>query len=264
VTTNAAAVAGLVRRAADAGAHLVVLPEKFLSGYEPDLIRSDPRTYTVTMDDPRLDPIAQACRETATAAVVGAAARSGDQSGAERLFISALVFASDGALLTRYDKQYLFGSERKIFQAGAAGCTIELRGWRLALGICYDAGFPEHARAAALDGCDAYFVGGLFSTGNGYHESRTWFPARALDNTCYTLLSNHVGRTGGWNACGGSGIWAPDGRLLAEAGPDETGFAVADLDAGRLATVRAAETMLRDLAESAGSPLTRRACHRLD
>jgi hypothetical protein len=60
-------------------AHLVVLPEKFLSGYEPDLIESNPRLHTVTMDDPRLAPIAQACRATATGAVVGAAVRENDQ-----------------------------------------------------------------------------------------------------------------------------------------------------------------------------------------
>jgi predicted amidohydrolase len=208
------------------------------------------------MDDARLDPIARACRDTATAAVVGAAVRDH-----ERLSISALVFGPDGDLVTRYDKQYLFGSERKIFQPGAAGCTIELRGWRLGLGICYDSGFPEHARAAALDGCHAYLVGALFSVGNGYHESRTWFPARALDNTCYTLMANHVGVTGGWNACGGSGVWAPDGRLLAEAGPVDVGLTVADLDSDHLRTVRAAETMLHDLTDAAPDATTPRTRH---
>ena len=185
LTANVATAAELVRRAQ---ARVVVLPEKFLSGYEPDLIRADPARYAVTEQDPRLGPIAQACRDTGTVAVVGAATRAEDD-----LFISALVFGPSGDVLTRYDKQFLFGSERTLFQPGTAGRTLDVDGWRLGLGICYDCGFAEHARAAASDGAHAYLVGALFSVGNGFHESRTWLPARALDNTVYVLLANHVG-----------------------------------------------------------------------
>ncbi|WP_255977485.1 carbon-nitrogen hydrolase family protein [Streptomyces longispororuber] len=242
VEANVATVAGIIRDAARAEARLVVLPEKFLSGYEPDLIRAAPDKCAVQPGDPRLNPIADACRETGTAAVVGAAFH--DQGD---LYVSALVFDASGELVTRYDKQHLFKSEREIYRDGAAGCTLQIEGWRLGLGICYDSGFPEHARAAALDGCHAYVVGALFSVGNGYHESRTWFPARALDNTCYAVLANHIGTTGGWHACGSSAIWGPDGRPLAEAGTDRPELITADLDPQALLAVRDAEPMLRDL-----------------
>ncbi|WP_086667408.1 carbon-nitrogen hydrolase family protein [Lentzea kentuckyensis] len=239
IDANAATVAGLVRQA---NARVVVLPEKFLSGYEPDLVGSDPARYAVHATDDRLAPIADAARETGTVAIVGAATH---QDG--ELFISSLVFGPRGDVIARYDKQFLFGSERKLFTPGARGCTIEVDGWQLGLGICYDCGFPEHARAAANDGAHAYLVSALFSVGNGFHESRTWLPARALDNTAYVLLANHVGSTGGWNACGGSAIWGPDGRIVAQAGPDETTVVTADLDPARLQRVRAAEPLLDDL-----------------
>ena len=257
VPANAATVAALIREAAAAGARLVVFAEKFLSGYEPALIQADPVRHAVQPGDPRLAPIAQACRESGTAAVVGAAVQ--DESGALR--VSALVFGPDGSLVTRYDKQYLFKAEREIYRPGTAGCTIELDGWRLGLGICYDSGFPEHARAAVLDGCHAYLVGALFSVGHGHHESRTWFPARALDNTVYALLANHIGQTGGWNTCGASAVWAPDGRLIAEAGQDERELVVVDLDPAVLAATRQSEPVLHDLRVQ---PLTtHRAHHRL-
>jgi predicted amidohydrolase len=240
IAANAATAAELVRRA---DARVVVLPEKFLSGYEPDLIASDPATYAVSPGDPRLAPIADACRETGTVAIVGAATRSDDE-----LFISSLVFGTGGDVIARYDKQFLFGGERKLFQPGRSGCTIEVDGWRLGLGICYDCGFPEHARAAATAGAHAYLVSALFSVGNGFHESRTWRPARALDNTAYVLLSNHVGTTGGWNACGSSAIWGPDGRIIAQAGPDETTVITAELDPAHLVAVRRAEPLLEDVA----------------
>ncbi|MFF4715900.1 carbon-nitrogen hydrolase family protein [Streptomyces eurythermus] len=245
VEANAATVAAMVQDAARAGARLVVFPEKFLSGYEPDLVRADPRRCAVRPGDPRLEPIADACRGTGTVAVVGAAFH--DQG---ELYVSALVVDANGELAARYDKQNLFKSEREIYRPGAAGCTLELEGWRLGLGVCYDSGFPEHARAAALDGCHAYVVGALFGVGNGYHESRTWFPARALDNTCYAVFANHIGTTGGWNACGSSAIWGPDGRPLAEAAVDRPELITADLDPQALSAARDAEPMLSDLRDT--------------
>ncbi|MFD8753171.1 carbon-nitrogen hydrolase family protein [Kitasatospora sp. NPDC059577] len=258
ISANAAQAAELIREAAGAGARLVLFTEKFLSGYEPDLIRADPLKYAVQPGDPRLAPIADACRGTGTVAVVGAAV----QDGAD-LLISALVIGADGNVVTRYDKQHLFKSERDLYRPGTAGCTLELDGWRLGLGVCYDSGFPEHARAAALDGCHAYLVGALFSTGHGYHESRVWFPARALDNTLYTVLANHIGRTGPWQTCGASAVWGPDGRLIAEASEDRREVVVVDLDPTVLRTTRESETLLADLALATGRPAAERTRFRL-
>ncbi|MFE0459948.1 carbon-nitrogen hydrolase family protein [Kitasatospora sp. NPDC058965] len=244
VGANAARAAELVERAAAAGARLVVFAEKFLTGYDPELIATDPQRYTVTADDPRLAPITAACRAHGITAVLGAATR--DAAGVLR--ISALVLGPDGTALARYDKQHQYGSEPSVFAAGTAGCTVELDGWRLGLGICYDSGFPEHARAAALDGCHAYLVGALFGTGGGRQQRAVWFPARALDNTMYVLLANHVGAAGDLTGCGGSSVWGPDGGLLADAGETGAGLAVADLDPSVLAAVRADLTMVTEIA----------------
>lgn len=251
VDANVRTAAELVREAAGQGARVVVFAEKFLSGYEIDLIRSDPHQHAVQAGgDERLAPLRDACRETGTVAVVGAAVHDGGV-----LRVSALVVGPDGRTIARYDKQTLFKHEQQVYEQGTAGCTLELDGgWRLGLGICYDSGFPEHARAAALDGCHAYLVGALFSVGNGYHESRIWFPARAFDNTVYAVLANHTGTTGGWDACGSSAVWGPDGRVVAEAGPDERRLLLADLDPERLRAARVAEPMLRDLHDTGSAP----------
>ncbi|MGW8331117.1 carbon-nitrogen hydrolase family protein [Streptomyces sp. NPDC055897] len=250
VEANAAAGARLVRAAADAGAAVVVFPEKFLSGYEPGLIRADPERCAVSPDDPRLAPVAEACRASGVTALVGAAVRDGGE-----LYVSALAIGGTG-VVGRYDKQTLFKSERALYRHGSAGATLQVGSWRLGLGICYDSGFPEHARAAALDGCHAYVVGALFGEGGGHHESRIWFPARAFDNTVYAVLANHVGVTGGWRACGASAIWGPDGRVVAEAGPADEELVLADLLPERLRAAREAEPMLRDLHDTGAGPRT--------
>lgn len=244
VRANVATAARLVRGAGGGGARVVVFAEKFLTGYEPELIRADPERCAVNgLGDPRLAPVVDACRESGVVAVVGAAVYDGGE-----LYVSALV-VDGGGVRARYDKQTLFKAEREVYRHGSVGLTLEVDQWRLGLGVCYDSGFPEHARAAALDGCHAYLVGALFGVGGGYHESRIWFPARALDNTVYAVLANHVGRTGAWETCGSSAVWGPDGRVLAEAGPGGEEIVFADLDPAALHAAREAEPMLRDLWE---------------
>jgi predicted amidohydrolase len=254
VVANTATAAALVREAADhAGARVVVFPEKFLTGYEPDLVRADPENCAVRAGgDDRLDPLLTACRDTGTVAIVGTAVHD-----AGSLSVSALVLDADGRWAARYDKQMLFRTERDLYRPGLRGLSLDVDGWRLGLGVCYDSGFPEHARAAALDGCHAYVVGALFSVGNGYHESRMWFPSRAFDNTMYAVLANHVGSTGGWNTCGSSAVWDPTGRLVAEAGEDGRELVVADLDPDRLRAARAAHPVLDDLRDPAAEPRSR-------
>ncbi|MER6346543.1 carbon-nitrogen hydrolase family protein [Streptomyces sp. NPDC001595] len=250
IDANVAAAVGMVEAAAADGARLIVFPEKFLTGYEPDLIRADPLEHAVQANgDSRLDALSAACRDTGVVAVVGTAVH---QAG--ELFVSALVVGSAGVVSARYDKQWLFPSERALYRPGDDGLSLDVDGWRLGLGICYDAGFPEHARAAALSGCHAYVVGALFGVGNGRHESRTWFPARACDNTMYAVLANHVGTTGGWQACGGSAVWDATGRLVAEAGPSDPALVVVELDPEHLRRARQNHSVLAALSAAPARP----------
>jgi predicted amidohydrolase len=189
----------------------------------------------MTSDDPRLDPIRDACRSGSLAAVVSGSIRT---KGGRT--ISALVIDQGGSVLARYDKQHLDCDERALFEPGRTGCVVEVGGWQLALGICYDATFPEHARAAALAGAHGYLC-------PSSHRNRTIVhPARAFENTIYVVLSNHLGEADGRRLCGHSAIYDPEGRVLADAGPNEEGLALADFDPDVLEEVREWSPMLRE------------------
>ncbi len=138
--------------------------------------------------------------------------------------------------------------ERELFTPGTDSPLFTVDGWRLALGICYDASFPEHARAAALAGADAYLCPGGFTLGASDHRRSLYYPTRALENTCYVLFANFLGRQGDWDFSGNSAIYGPDGRPLAEAGGESARVIVADLDDDRLAAARGQLTMLADMA----------------
>ena len=243
VPANAATAAALVRAAAERGAHVVVLPELFLTGYELDAIAGDPRLVPEA-DDARLDALRAACSETGTVVVVGAPARDATTG---LLHISALVVGRDGRLVTRYDKQHVDAVERGAgFSPGAGGCTVTVAGWRLGLAVCWDSSYPEHARAAGLDGCHAYLVGAMFNHARGDHKRATVCPARALDNAFYVAAANHCGPSGPYVGCGHSAVWNPDGTVLADAGLDDPGLAVGRLEPDALARARAEDFVLVD------------------
>ncbi|MGR7002389.1 carbon-nitrogen hydrolase family protein [Yinghuangia aomiensis] len=197
VAENVATAAQLVRFAAASGADIVVLPEMFLSGYDLDLIRSDPAACDVVPGDRRLDDLAAACYASRTVAVVGAAVRRGG-----RRTMSLIVVGLDGEAQIAYDAQHLPRDARTLFEPGDHGCSVEVRGWRLGLGTRSDIGFPEHVRAATMDGCDAYLCSGLFTRGDLEYRRGLYLATRALENTCYTVLASHVGATGDGPACG--------------------------------------------------------------
>ncbi|MDJ0462946.1 carbon-nitrogen hydrolase family protein [Streptomyces sp. H27-C3] len=211
VEANAHQMADFVREAAGRGARVTVFGELTLSGYELGLLAEDP-TLLVTPDDPRLEPVVAACRETATAAVLNCAAHTEGELPA----ITTFVFGPGGELLTRYDKQHLHGVENEVFAAGAVDGRFELDGVRFALATCFDNSFPELAERAAAADCRVYLASSLHDE----LDRLEVYPARARDHGLYVVFANHVGQSGPYAACGLSGLWGPDGTALASATPD--------------------------------------------
>jgi predicted amidohydrolase len=252
VAANASLAARLVRRAADEGARLAVLPELFLCAYHPPTLYAStapdvPARADGQLDDGRLDPVREAARAHGVVVVVGASVRHADG----RRTCSALVVGRDGTAVVGYDKQNLCGPDEKaLFVAGERGATIEVDGWRLGLGICYDGCFPEHARAAAIDGGHGYLCPCGYLAGSE-HRRDLYYAARALDNTMYVVFANSVGAVDGepWRFNGGAAVYDPEGRAVVRAADEGEAVVTARLDPAELARVRATHTMLADLAD---------------
>ena len=236
IQRNVATAVRLISEASAQGAALVVFPELFLCCYDLGLLRRDPDRCDIGPDDGRLDPLRDACRATSTAAVVGASIRA-----AGTRTISALVIDGAGEVVGRYDKQHLDHTELDLFRPGQTAGAVDIAGWKLAFGICYDATFPEHARAAALAGAHGYLCP------SSHRERSVVHAARAFENTMYVALSNHLGEADGRRLCGHTAIYDPEGRIVADAGADEEGLAVANFDPAVLADVRARSPMLQEV-----------------
>ena len=242
---NAAEHVRLIEEAAAREVQLVVFPELSLPGYAGDLLDSAPARCLVEPDGPELAPIRAACRAGKVAAVVGLCL--GAESG---MTLSMLVLDRHGEVQLRYDKRHLDGPEKTWFVPGSSDRMIEIDGWRLGLGICYDSSFPEQARALALQDADAYLVSGAFPLGESDHRRSIYFPARALENTLFVAFANYVGDHAGLRYCGQSALYGPDGRVLADASPAAPGLAVVDFDPEALQQIRSKLQMLKDRSDT--------------
>ena len=232
---NAATAADLTRQAGVAGARLLALPEAFLTNYCPQAFVQPP---TVPELLTLLEPVAEAAVAEGVTVVLSAPVDHGT-----RRTLSSVVVRPDGAVTVPYDKQYLSGPvELERFVPGTHGTSVDVEGWEVALSICYDSSFPEHAQIAAEDGADVYLNSGAFFSGSERRRDVV-LAARAVDNCIFTLLAGLTGECPHTDPTtrfvGGSAVHDPDGEVLAQL-EDESGLAVADLHPEALRAARAA------------------------
>ena len=188
---------------------MVVFPELSLTGYELDADTIDP-------GDPRLAPIAAACAETGSLALVGAPVAG--ETG--RPHIAVLAVDGRGASVA-YRKTWLGGAEPDRFAAGDGPAVLEVDGWRLGLAICMDTRVPQHASDTASLGIDAYVAGTCESAEDAARQDNR---ARriATDHDVWVAFASFAGPTGrGYaDSAGRSGIWSADGAVVVQAGSD--------------------------------------------
>ena len=215
VDANAVTHAATVRAAA---ARIVVFPELSLTGYE---IAAAP----IATGDPRLAPIVAACAETGTVALAGAPVR--DDAG--HAHIAMLAIDCTGTTVA-YQKIWVATSESQRFTPGAAPAVLEVDGWRLGLAICKDTSVRQHQTDTAALGIDAYVAGTLMHRHEtALQNDRSSQIAARLQ--VWVAVASFAGPTGaGYDAAAGcSGVWGPDGAVLAQAGPEPGSLARAVL-----------------------------------
>lgn len=232
---NAEIVRKAARFAADQDVQLLVTPELFLSSYRPAVIANDP-------GETHREALAAIAVESGLHLVASTVEADG-----EHRYISASLFTPAGEEIARYRKQHLFGdAELSSFTPGAVAPQIlQVLGWKVALGICFDIEFPEFARQAALEGAELLLiptaiplrpdVDGLPHALDTRILSTLVVPCRAYESQIFIVYSNHSGA----GFSGHSTIADPFGQRLATAQDDEQ-VVLAELDRSKLAQAREA------------------------
>ncbi len=251
-----------IERAARSGARIVCLPELFASRYFCQ--REDVRVFDLA--EPIPGPTTRALGRAAHRAKAVIVAPIFERRAAGVYHNSAVVIDASGKIAGLYRKMHIPDDpgyyEKFYFTPGDLGFhAFPTRAGRIAPLICWDQWYPEAARLAALDGADAIF----YPTAIGWHPSeKERYGARQLDawrtvqrghaiaNGVYVAAVNRVGlekadaESAGIEFWGSSFVADPQGAVIAEASSDREEILFAEVDFGRLETVRRHWPFLRD------------------
>jgi len=159
--------------------------------------------------------------------------------GIKKVYNTSVLIDDNGKISTRYRKIHLFDAiigkkvikESRLFVAGrkmAIGVVDQLR---VGLSVCYDLRFPHLYKSYAQQGAHVLCVPSAFTKATGQAHWEVLLRARAIENLCYVLAPNQVGKDGrGVPSYGHSMIIDPWGKILAEASGDKEEIIYAHLD----------------------------------
>jgi len=206
-------------------ADIVVLPELAFTGYFFEDRNELKEFAEVVSESPTVHGLSKLCKDNAFYLVTGFA-----EQYKERFYNTALVIGPSG-LLHRYRKLHLFNTEKEYFDPGDTPLsTIEIRGAKVGVMICFDWVFPEVARSLALQGADLLcHPSNLVLT----YCQKTML-TRSLENSVYSITANRTGKEtrprGELLFTGQSQIVGPMGEIVANSNSYEEAVVIFDIN----------------------------------
>lgn len=215
---------------------VIILPEMFNTGFSMNTVELSEPYKGITYD------WMTGISERRNCAICGSyMIRSG-----QRIY-NRWVFVTPEKKAWHYDKRHLFrmGNEHLFFSRGNKRVTFRFRGIKIFPNICYDLRFPVWSRNT-----DNYDL--LINSANWPAPRRnvwiTLLKARALENQCYVVGANRIGKDGaGVTYTGDSMIINPRGEILASAGKNKEISISAGISMPELKQFRKIFPVLKDM-----------------
>ena len=159
------------------------------------------------------------------------------QRGSDGNYRNNAVVAGPDGTVSRYAKihPFSYSGEHEHYTAGTDFLTVDIDDLRVSVFVCYDLRFADEFWARARD-TDIYLVPANWPEPRREHW-RALLRARAIENQCYVVGVNRVGRVKDLDHVGDSAIIDPLGRTLVEASRTES-VLVADVDPAVVAKTR--------------------------
>lgn len=197
------------------GQDVIVLPEMFTTGFSMNCAHLAEEVGGSTYSW-----MAQYAERTGAAIVGSVLVQERDE------LYNRLIWMNPDGTYESYDKRHLFtmANEQDHFKAGEERLIVEYRGWKFCPLICYDLRFPVWARNGwdAAGGADYDVL--LYVANWPERRSSAWrnlLVARAIENQCYVVGVNRVGKDGNEIPYrGDSALIDPMGELLVSFDPE--------------------------------------------
>ena len=245
---NLAATRGLVARAVEEGAALVLTPEvtncvSASRSRQREVLRSEG-------EDPTLAALREdAARHGVWLSIGSLALRTDDPEG--RFANRSFLVAPDGAVAARYDKIHMFDvavsaeetyRESAGYRPGDRAVVADTALGRIGMTVCYDVRFPGLYRKLAQAGAEVLTVPSAFSPVTGAAHWEPLLRARAIETGAWVLAPAQCGRHAAVQGRerrthGHSLAVDPWGAVVADAG-EAPGVTVVEVDLGAVAEAR--------------------------
>jgi len=237
--TSLAAASRLIRRVAEVGADVVVLPELATTGATTEGDRA------VTLDSPDVAAIRAMAKSNQMWVVAGIALREARGACAVN---AAIAVNPKGEIVATHRKRRLFGfaGEDREFTPGDAATIVDIDSVKLGIFICYELRFPELFRPIASE-VDAMVVVANWPA-NRHEHWDALLRARAIENQCFMIGVNRTGFADGLSYLGGSTVFDPWGDRISPTPVHSTRIATIDTD--RVRKLRESHPFLKDAAAS--------------
>lgn len=250
-SANLAVVEDYTRRAAEAGAAMVLFPEATMCRFGVSL-----GPIAEPLDGPWASGVRAVAASSGIVVVAGMFCPSDDGR------VTNTLIATGPGVEAHYHKIHLYDAfgftESRTVAPGLDPVTIVVDGVVVGLTTCYDIRFPELYVELAQRGAQLVTVHASWGSGPGKLEQWTLLArARALDSTSVVAAVDQpypgeriaaVGPTG----VGGSVVCSPTADVLATAGSDQE-LLVVDVDLAPVDAARDTIAVLRNRAEFAQS-----------
>ncbi|MFG6496881.1 carbon-nitrogen family hydrolase [Fictibacillus sp. UD] len=155
------------------------------------------------------------------------------------VYNTSLTFNRNGEHIGTYSKAHLITlmEEEKYISPGKNSSLFTIDGNLSSAAICYDIRFPEWIRAPFVNGAKILFVPAQWPIQRQTHW-RALLIARAIENQCYVVACNRVGKDPNNTFAGQSMIIDPWGDIIAEASTHSEEILTADISPSLVDEVR--------------------------
>ncbi|MDD3149418.1 MAG: carbon-nitrogen family hydrolase [Candidatus Gastranaerophilales bacterium] len=237
---NMTKIASFLKNNADFMPDIVLLPEFFNTGLNPtkfeDYSEAIPAETTMFL---------AGMAETYKTNIIGTFIEKCPDG---KLRNTCLVIDRTGKIVAKYHKIHLFSNceinEDKFLESGKEIVAVQLDCAKIGLSICYDLRFPELYRNLVNENVQIITCLAAWPSQRVEHWT-TLSKARAIENQCFFIAINQVGKTYGTTNAGNSAVISPWGEILASAG-DEEGILKAEIDLNLIKKIRADFPVLKD------------------
>ncbi len=208
-----------IDRAIELNADLIVFPELSITNYEPELASE----LATDVKDSIFNPFQDISDKNKIAIGVGMPTKATDG-----INISMLIFQPNKDRIV-YSKHLLHNDELPYFVSSNSQPFLEIKGKRIALGICYETLQREHFIKAKESNAD-FYIASVAKPDRGTNKAYLHFPSMAKEFETPILMCNSIGYSDNFVANGLSSVWNNKGELLDQLDIENQGLLIYDTE----------------------------------